>query len=232
MLFRSLAWKAPVPAEKLVWPLIGALLVMTVLGAPLFVTVGGAALIFFWGEDVTVSSVSINQYKLVTDAVLPTLPLFTLAGYFLAESGASKRLLAVFEAVVGQFRGGPAIVTCLVCAFFTTFTGASGVTILALGGLLMPVLIAEKYSERNALGLVTAAGSLGPDLTGAAKRFSVEDLFAAIVFPSRDIAPPYRPENFLLKDGSSVNGLVVFVSADGWIVQTGASTTVDRKSTL
>jgi tripartite ATP-independent transporter DctM subunit len=159
--FVFLAWKAPVPAEKLVWPLIGALLVMTVLGAPLFVTVGGAALIFFWGEDVTVSSVSINQYKLVTDAVLPTLPLFTLAGYFLAESGASKRLLAVFEAVVGQFRGGPAIVTCLVCAFFTTFTGASGVTILALGGLLMPVLIAEKYSERNALGLVTAAGSLG-----------------------------------------------------------------------
>ena len=71
---------------------------------------------------------AVRSGAVVTDAVLPTLPLFTLAGYFLAESGASKRLLAVFEAVVGQFRGGPAIVTCLVCAFFTTFTGASGVT--------------------------------------------------------------------------------------------------------
>jgi putative heme-binding domain-containing protein len=82
------------------------------------------------------------------------------------------------------------------------------------------------FRERACQSCHAAAGSLGPDLTGAAKRFSVEDLFAAIVFPSRDIAPPYRPENFLLKDGSSVNGLVVFVSADGWIVQTGASTTV------
>src|ERR1019366_9117467 len=87
--------------------------------------------------------------------------IFTLAGYFLAESGASKRLVRVFQALVGQVRGGPAIVTALVCAFFTSFTGASGVTILALGGLLMPVLLAAKYSERNALGLLTGAGSLG-----------------------------------------------------------------------
>ena len=156
-----LAWKTPVAAEKLVWPLLGVLLAATVLGAPVFVTIGAATMILYWGDDVTILSVSISQYKLVTDAMLPTIPLFTLAGYFLAESGASKRLLAVFQALVGQFRGGPAIVTCLVCAFFTTFTGASGVTILALGGLLMPVLVAAKYSERDALGLVTSAGSLG-----------------------------------------------------------------------
>ena len=156
-----LAWKTPVAAEKLVWPLLGVLLAATVLGAPVFVTIGAATMILYWGDDVTILSVSISQYKLVTDAMLPTIPLFTLAGYFLAESGASKRLLAVFQTLVGQFRGGPAIVTCLVCAFFTTFTGASGVTILALGGLLMPVLVAAKYSERDALGLVTSAGSLG-----------------------------------------------------------------------
>jgi C4-dicarboxylate transporter, DctM subunit len=88
-------------------------------------------------------------------------PLFTLAGYFLAEGGASSRLVRVFNSLFGQIRGGPAIVTALVCAFFTSFTGASGVTILALGGLLMPVLLGAKYSERNALGLLTGAGSLG-----------------------------------------------------------------------
>jgi tripartite ATP-independent transporter DctM subunit len=93
--------------------------------------------------------------------MLPSVPIFTLAGYFLAEGKASKRLVRVFQALVGQFRGGPAIVTALVCAFFTSFTGASGVTILALGGVLMPVLLAARYSERNALGLLTGAGSLG-----------------------------------------------------------------------
>jgi C4-dicarboxylate transporter DctM subunit len=75
----------------------------------------------------------------VTNPSLPTIPLFTLAGYFLAEGGASKRLVRVFQPFFSQFRGGSAIVTALVCAFFTSFTGASGVTILALNGLLMPV---------------------------------------------------------------------------------------------
>jgi tripartite ATP-independent transporter DctM subunit len=103
----------------------------------------------------------INHYGLVVNATLPTIPLFTLAGYFLAEGGASKRLFRVCDALVGHFRGGAAIGTVLACAFFTSFTGASGVTILALGGLFMPVLIASRYSERNALGLLTGGGSLG-----------------------------------------------------------------------
>jgi tripartite ATP-independent transporter DctM subunit len=88
-------------------------------------------------------------------------PLFTLAGYLLAEGGASRRLVQLFQAWFGQFRGGPAVVTVLACAFFTSFTGASGVTILALGGLLMPVLTGAGYSERSALGLVTGSGGLG-----------------------------------------------------------------------
>jgi tripartite ATP-independent transporter DctM subunit len=91
---------------------------------------------------------------------LPTIPLFTLAGYFLAEGGAAKRLVRVFQAMFGNFRGGPAIVTALVCAFFTSFTGASGVTILALGGVLMPCCSAG-YRRRNALGVAGGAGSLG-----------------------------------------------------------------------
>lgn len=156
-----LAWRPPIAAEKLVWPCLGILAAAAVLGAPIFVMLGGAAMILFWGDDLPIASVSISHHKLVTDAALPSIPLFTLAGYFLAEGGASKRLLRLFKALAGHLRGGPAIVTCLVCAFFTTFTGASGVTILALGGILLPVLNAAGYSARNSLGLITSAGSLG-----------------------------------------------------------------------
>jgi tripartite ATP-independent transporter DctM subunit len=151
----------PVAVPNLVWPAMILLLVATLAGAPLFVSLGGAALVLFWGQDSPIASITLDHYRLVTNPMLPTIPLFTLAGYFLAEGGASKRLVRVFETLVGSVRGGPAIVTTLVCAFFTSFTGASGVTILALGGLLMPVLISAKYSERQALGLVTSAGSLG-----------------------------------------------------------------------
>ncbi len=140
---------------------LGVLLIATVLGVPAFVTLGGAALILFRSFDQPIASIPISHYELVTNPILPTLPLFTLAGYFLAEGGAAKRLVRVFSALFGAFRGGPALVTVLVCAFFTSFTGASGVTILALGGLLMPILIGARYSEKNALGLITGSGSLG-----------------------------------------------------------------------
>ncbi len=153
--------QAPWPPESLVLPALVALLAATVFGAPVFTTLGGAALILFWGAGQPVASIPLDHYRLVTNPTLPTIPLFTMAGYFLAEGGASKRLIRVFQALVGQFRGGPAIVTALVCAFFTSFTGASGVTILALGGLLMPILLAARYSEKTALGLLTGAGSLG-----------------------------------------------------------------------
>lgn len=156
-----LALQPPLEPDKLVVPALVLLLVATVLGSPIFVTLGGAALIFFWGSGQTIMSVSLTHYSMVTNPSLPTIPLFTLAGYFLAEGGASKRLVRVFEALVGQFRGGPAIVTALVCAFFASFTGGSGVTILALGGLLMPVMLNARYAERSALGLLTGSGSLG-----------------------------------------------------------------------
>jgi tripartite ATP-independent transporter DctM subunit len=157
----ALALKPYVPSSSLVVVSLGLLFIATVLGAPVFATLGGAALILFWGEDVPIASLTVEHYKQVINPSLPTIPLFTLAGYFLAEGGASKRFVRVFQALFGQLRGGAAIVTALVCAFFTSFTGASGVTILALGGLLMPVLLAAKYSERSALGLLTGAGSLG-----------------------------------------------------------------------
>jgi len=151
----------PWEPAKLVIPGLIALLLAVVLGAPIFVMLGGAALILFWGEEIPIASISLTHYSMVTNPTLPTVPLFTLAGYFLAEGGASKRLIRVFQALLGGFRGGPAIVTVLACAFFTSFTGASGVTILALGGLLMPVLTGAGYSERSTVGLLTGSGGLG-----------------------------------------------------------------------
>jgi len=154
-----LQWSAS--GNHLVFGALSVLFVASVLGVPAFVTLGGAAAVLFWGSGQPIASIPVAHYTLVTNPSLPTLPLFTLAGYFLAEGGAPKRLVRVFYALFGQFRGGPAIITVLVCAFFTSFTGASGVTILALGGLLMPVLFDARYSDKDALGLLTGAGSLG-----------------------------------------------------------------------
>ncbi len=162
-----------------------------ILGAPVFVALGGAALFFLWNSDTPISSIPAETYRMVVNPTIPTIPLFTLTGYFLAEGGASKRLLRVFQALFGSMKGGPAIVTCLVCAFFTSFTGGSGVTILALGGLLMPILIAEKYTERNSLGLLTSAGSLGllfpPSLPvilyGVVSMTPIPDLFLGGLLP-------------------------------------------------
>jgi tripartite ATP-independent transporter DctM subunit len=152
---------------------------------------GGAAVILFWSRAEPLAVLPIDHYGLVVNATLPTIPLFTLAGYLLAEGGASKRLLRVCEALVGHFRGGAAIGTALACAFFTSFTGASGVTILALGGLVMPVLLASRYSERSALGLVTGAGSLGllfPPclpliLYAIVAKVRIEDMFLGGIIP-------------------------------------------------
>ena len=161
LVITAVVYWQPGSPERWLIPGLLSLGVATLLGAPVFTALGGAALILFWGHGESMTPVPLKHYSLTTNDLLPSIPIFTLAGYFLAESGASKRLVRVFQALVGQFRGGPAIVTALVCAFFTSFTGASGVTILALGGVLMPVLLAARYSERNALGLLTSAGSLG-----------------------------------------------------------------------
>jgi C4-dicarboxylate transporter DctM subunit len=147
--------------DHLLIPALAVLALASTVGVPAFVTLGGAALILFWAVDQPIASISIAHYSLVTNPSLPTIPLFTIAGYLLAEGGAPRRFIRVFHALFGNVSGGPAIVTVLVCAFFTSFTGASGVTILALGGLLMPVLLSSRYSEKDALGLLTASGSLG-----------------------------------------------------------------------
>jgi len=159
--FLALGTWPPLAPTTLMYAGLGTLLVATILGAPIFAMIGGLGLLLFWGADVPIASMSVEHYRLTVNPALPSIPLFTLAGYLMAEGGASRRLLRVFSAVFGSIIGGPAIAVVLICAFFTAFTGGSGVTILALGGLLMPILLGAKFSERDALGLVTGAGSLG-----------------------------------------------------------------------
>ena len=181
----------PEDPASLVVPGLILLAAATLAGTPIFVLLGGAAVILFLGAGSPLSPLSIDHYSLVTNPSLPSIPLFALAGYVLAEGGASARLVRVFQALFGGVRGGPAIVTALLCAFFTTFTGASGVTILALAGLLMPILLAAKYSERSALGLLTGAGSLGllfPPcfpmiLYAIVAKVKIEDMFLGGILP-------------------------------------------------
>ena len=130
-------------------------------GAPLFIGLGGLAVLFFWNDAVPIAAIPVEMYRIVVSPTLPTIPLFTLAGYILAESGASKRMIEVFRHWFGWMPGGTPVMVTVLCGFFTTLTGGSGVTILALGGLLLPMLRAENYSMRFSIGLITVSGSLG-----------------------------------------------------------------------
>jgi tripartite ATP-independent transporter DctM subunit len=145
----------------LAWP--GSLLLFAsfLLGAPVFVVMAGFALLLFFLAGTPVASVPAETFRLVISPTLPAIPLLTVAGYVLAEGGASKRLVRAAQSVFGWMPGGLAVVAAFVCALFTTFTGASGVTILALGGIILPALVREGYPEGFSLGLVTASGSLG-----------------------------------------------------------------------
>lgn len=174
-----------------VWPGLLMILAGTVLGGPIFAALGGIAALLFMAEGVPPVAVLIETYSLASDPVLAAIPLFTLVGFFLAEGRASSRLLGFFHAFFGWIRGGTAVVCALLCAFFTVFTGGSGVTILAMGGLLYQVLREDRYRDRFSLGLLTASGSLGlllpPALPlilyGIVAGVSIEDLFIGGILP-------------------------------------------------
>lgn len=147
--------------EDLLLPGIGVLIVATALGLPIAIAIGGAAALLFFLEGTPIAAVPGEAYRMATSPMLPAIPLFTLAGYILAAGGSSQRLLALFSALVGWLPGGLAIVVTLLLAFFTPLTGASGITILAMGGLLLPMLMRARYPDEHALGLVTVSGSIG-----------------------------------------------------------------------
>lgn len=151
----------PQHAGALTWPFVLLLLAALVLGTPVFVAMGAFSLFFFFREGVPVTAVSAEVYRLISSPTLPAIPLLTACGYVLAESQASTRLLRFFRSLLGWMPGGLAVIVTAVCALFTTFTGGSGVTIIAVGGLVYPMLKDDGYPEGFSLGLVTAAGSLG-----------------------------------------------------------------------
>lgn len=140
-------------------PLI--LLLLAVAGAPLFTVIAASAMWGFWQSDVDLQAMAINIYQIAEMPVLIAIPLFTFAGYLLGESKAPQRLVRITDAFLGWMPGGLAIVALAACALFTAFTGASGVTIVALGALLVPALSKAGYKESFNLGLVTTSGSLG-----------------------------------------------------------------------
>ncbi len=137
------------------------LLLLAILRTPLFVVIALSAMLGFYSQDVDLSVISIEVYRLAEMPVLVAIPLFTLAGYLLGEGQASTRLVNLTNAWLGWMPGGLAIVAIFACALFTAFTGASGITIIALGGLLYPALKQAGYLESFNLGLLTSSGSLG-----------------------------------------------------------------------
>lgn len=159
--FVALLQAAFIPETLRFWGAVAILAAATILGAPIFSALAGCAMLIYWAQDGALASLPIDHYRLVVNATIPAIPLFTLAGCIMAEGGAAARLLRLCQAAAGHFRGGPAIVAVVVSALFTAFTGASGVTILALGGLLLPMLVQSGFPSRAALGMVTCAGSLG-----------------------------------------------------------------------
>jgi tripartite ATP-independent transporter DctM subunit len=142
--------------------LIGILLVLLALfGEPLFIIIGAIALLSFAGDGQDLAVVIASLSRIADAPALLAIPLFTFAGYLLAESNAPKRLLNLSQSIFGRLPGGLTIVSLLACAIFTAFTGGSGITIVALGGLILPMLLKEKYPEKFSLGIMTTCGSLG-----------------------------------------------------------------------
>ena len=145
----------------MIWAGVALIVLMALLGAPLFVVVLAAAMLGLLATGVDPAAVAISIYEITHQPLLVALPFFTFAGYLMAAARTSERLMALTQALFGWMPAGLAVVGFVACALFTALTGASGVTIVALGGLLLPMLVSSGYSERFSLGLVTTSGSLG-----------------------------------------------------------------------
>ena len=172
-------------------PVIILLILSTFMGVPLFVILGGVAYMLFARTGQPLEIIPNEAYSMLLGHAIPAIPLFTFAGFILSESRAGERLVRLFRALFGWFPGGLAVMAILVSAFFTTFTGASGVTILALGALLSYVLVKGKYKEGFSHGLLTATGSIGllfpPSLPliiyGVTAQVSIKKMFGGGILP-------------------------------------------------
>lgn len=189
----------------MIWVSIIAIIVLALLGAPLFAVVLAAAMLGFLATDINLSVVAIEIYRITDTPLLVALPLFTFAGYVMAESKTSERLMALTRALFGWMPAGLAIVGFVACALFTALTGASGVTIVALGALLLPMLKEAGYSERYGLGLVTTSGSLGLLIVP-----SVPLILYGIVAQQLDVGEPFTIQQLFL---AGILPVVLMVSA-------------------
>ncbi|HEY5491350.1 MAG TPA: TRAP transporter large permease subunit [Gemmatimonadaceae bacterium] len=202
----------PAASVHVFWPLTLVVLGAALFGAPVFVAMGGIALVLFFSESTPVAAVSAEVYRLIASPTLPAIPLLTAAGYVLAESAAAERLVRFFRAIFGWMPGGIAVMVAAVCALFTTFTGGSGVTIIALGGLVYPILRKDGYSEGFSLGLVTASGSLGLLFPP-----SLPVILYSVVASSRDASVP-ADQLFI---GGLLPGLLLVILTAGYGILVG-----------
>lgn len=186
-------FKAPVQ-NVLLWlskPIILILIGLAFFGMPVYVVLGGIGLLLVARAGLPLEIVANQAYTVLTDYSIPAIPLFAAAGFILSESKAGQRLVEFFRAAVGWLPGGLTIVTVLVCAFFTTFTGGSGITIIALGGLLLQILMQAGYDKKFSVGLLTSSGSVGllfpPSLPiiiyGVTAGISIKDMFRGGIIP-------------------------------------------------
>ena len=161
------------------------------IGVPVFVVICGLAVYLFFISGIDLSAVIIEMHRMATTPVLVAIPLFTFAGYLLSESGAPKRLIRLSNAVLGWLPGGLAVIALISCAVFTALTGATGLTIIALGGILLPAMSRGKYPEVFSLGLLTTSGTLGllfpPSLPliiyAIVAKVRIDQLFIAGIIP-------------------------------------------------
>jgi tripartite ATP-independent transporter DctM subunit len=174
------------------WPAFVWLILLLLAGAPIFAALGGLALALFWQDALPLASIPLSHYQITVNPSLPALPLFTLAGLIFARTGAAARLGTLFIALFGGGVTGTVVAAAVLCSFFTAFTGGSGVTILALGGLLLPLLSNAGYPEKRGIGLVTSASALGVLLAPSVPlimvaiiaRVPIETMFLAGVLPA------------------------------------------------
>jgi tripartite ATP-independent transporter DctM subunit len=166
-------------------------IILMFIGVPIFVVISGLALYLFSANQIDLSAVIIEMHRMATTPVLVAIPLFTFAGYLLSESGAPKRLIRLSNAILGWLPGGLSVIALITCAVFTALTGATGLTIIALGGILLPAMMRGKYPELFSLGLLTTSGTLGllfpPSLPliiyAIVAKVRIDQLFIAGILP-------------------------------------------------
>jgi C4-dicarboxylate transporter DctM subunit len=167
------------------------IILLAFLGVPLFAIIGLSGLASFYNAEIDSAAIFIELYRVASNPTLIAIPLFTFSGFILAHGKTPERLTRVSQSILRGAPGGIPLAILMACAFFTALTGASGVTIIALGGLLYPLLLKEKYGENFSLGMITSSGSLGllfpPSLPlilyGLVAQVSIDKLFIAGIFP-------------------------------------------------